>query len=90
MAKEYDATTKQLIERFPEDSLRFAGLPVPAGVRPEVVDSDLSLISATVDKLIRVGGAEQYYAHVELQSGPDPGLDSASCCIMCWAGIATD
>lgn len=76
MAKEYDATTKQLIESYPADWLAFAGLPVPAGVGPKVVDAELSSITAAADKLIRVGGAEPYLAHLELQSGADPSLDT--------------
>lgn len=76
MAKPYDATTKQLLERHPVDWLRFAGLPVPPSADlVRVVDAEVSTFTAAADKVIRVGGPFPYIAHFEFHAGRDPGLD---------------
>lgn len=63
MAKQYDAAIKQLVERHPGDWLAFAGLP--AATKLEIVDADLSAISPSADKVIRVEEPVPYVAHLE-------------------------
>jgi hypothetical protein len=67
MSKPYDATLKDLIADYPADWLRFLGLPAP-GV--EVIDSDLSTVTAASDKVLKVLDAEPWLLHAELQSSP--------------------
>ena len=73
MAKQYDATFKQLVEVHPLDWIALAGLPSSPDVA--VVEAELSSITAAADKVIRVGGSAPYIAHLEFQAGPDPDLD---------------
>jgi predicted transposase YdaD len=70
--KPYDATTKFLVEGFPADWLRFAGLG-PIG-RVDVIDANLSTITAEADKVLRVDGPEPWLAHVELQTSHEGHL----------------
>ena len=72
MARQYDATTKYLLEAHPLDWIQLAGLP---SGKISVVDADVSTISLAADKVFRVDGADPYIAHFELQSGPDSRLD---------------
>ena len=73
----YDRTPKRLIEAGPADWLALAGMPLPGS--PDavaVVDAELSTITTASDNLIRVDDpAEPYFAHVEIQTGPDPDPD---------------
>jgi predicted transposase YdaD len=70
--KPYDATTKFLVEGFPADWLAFAGLgPVD---RVDVIDANLSTITAEADKVLRVEGPEPWLAHVELQTSHEADL----------------
>lgn len=73
MAKQYDATFKQLVEGHPADWVSLAGLP--AGEAVTVVDADLSTVTAAADKVLRVEGAQPYIAHLEFQAGADPDFD---------------
>lgn len=73
MAKRFDATIKHLVETHPADWLAFAKLP--PGQTIEVVDGDVSSISAMADKVIRVISQTPYIAHFEFQSASDPDLD---------------
>ena len=72
MPKPYDATTKFLVEGFPADWLAFAGLG-PLG-RVDVIDANLSTITAEADKVLRVDGPEPWLAHVELQVSHEASL----------------
>ena len=72
MPKPYDATTKFLVEGFPADWLAFAGLG-PVG-RVDVIDANLSTITAEADKVLRVDGPEPWLAHVELQTSHEADL----------------
>ena len=72
MPKPYDATTKFLVESFPADWLAFAGLG-PLG-RGDVIDANLSTITAEADKVLRVDGPEPWLAHVELQVSHEASL----------------
>jgi hypothetical protein len=64
--------TRYLLERDPAAWLAYAGL------RPDgpaaVVDSDVSTIAAQADKVVRVGAAVPWLAHVEFQSSSDRAL----------------
>ena len=51
MPQPFDATTKDLVEMHPEDWLAYLGLPRAA---VEVVDADVSTVSAAADKVLRV------------------------------------
>ena len=72
MSKPFDATTKYLIENRPRDLLTYAGLP---DAEVEVLDADLSTVTADADKILRVLTPEPFLAHAETQSGPDATLE---------------
>jgi len=70
--KPYDATTKFLVEAYPADWLALAGLgPVE---RVDVIDANLSTITAEADKVLRVEGPQPWLAHVELQTSHEAHL----------------
>ncbi|WP_309694169.1 hypothetical protein [Armatimonas sp.] len=71
MPKPFDASTKFLIELFPEDWLRFLQRPVGP---TELVDADLSTVTAAGDRILRVNTVPPYALHMEFQAGPDPEL----------------
>jgi predicted transposase YdaD len=68
----FDVTTKELIWDGPGAWLeRFdVGPPGPA----EVIDSDITTLTAAADKVIKVGGPEPYLVNIELQSSHDKEL----------------
>jgi predicted transposase YdaD len=68
----FDVTTSFLIESFPDAWLACAGLPVDGPAR--VVESDVSMVLAEVDKVIRVDAASPWLAHLELQLSRDRAL----------------
>ena len=72
MSKPFDAATKFLLERHPADWLAFAGLPVE---EVEIIDADLSSITAAADKILRVKGPPPWLGHVELQSSYEDDMD---------------
>ena len=74
MTKPYDSTSKFLLEEFPGDWLALAGL-TPRGPI-ELIDANLSTITAEADKVIRVGGPSPWLAHFELQASRDPRIGS--------------
>jgi predicted transposase YdaD len=69
MAKPFDATTKDLFESDPVAWMTYLGLHPQGPV--EVIDSDLSTVTAEADKVYRVSGPEPYLVHVEMQSSGD-------------------
>ena len=69
MSKPFDATLKELVQAHPHDWLALLG--VPAAGRVEVLTPDLSTVSAFADLVLRVPGG---LLHLDVQSGPDPGL----------------
>ncbi len=78
LAKPFDSTLKQIIDRYCGDWTGFvceqAGLP--AGTRAEPLDADLSTVSPQSDKLFRVEPPAGGLIHLELQaswSGEQPG-----------------
>ena len=72
MAKPYDSSSKFLVDEFPRDWLALAGLDTASPV--ELIDTNLSTITAEADKVIRVGDLDPWLAHIELQSSRDPRL----------------
>jgi len=72
MSRSFDATLKHLLEAYPFDWVRLAGRSEAAEV--QVVDVDLSTVSAEADKVIRIGGAEAMLLHLELQATYDPRM----------------
>ncbi|HEY3281598.1 MAG TPA: hypothetical protein VGN26_04940 [Armatimonadota bacterium] len=73
MAQPFDAALKEFVQSYPRDWLAQLGLPPDLPV--SVTDADLSTVSAQADKVLRIGGAEPWMLHVELQAGRDPFLD---------------
>jgi hypothetical protein len=72
MAKPFDATTKDLLETDPVAWMAYLGLHPQGTV--EVIDSDLSTVTAEADKVFRVVGPESYLIHIEMQSSADTTL----------------
>src|SRR5262245_64598052 len=72
MSMPYDATTKELLRRFPGPWLAYLGL-APSGPIP-VVDTELSTVTAEVDWVYRVGGRRPHLIHIENQARRDPNL----------------
>jgi len=71
VARPYDATVKELVESYPLDWLAQLGLAVE-GV--DVIDADLSTVSAQADKILRVRDAAPWLVHLELQASRDREL----------------
>ena len=69
MPKPFDATLKSLIRNHPADWLNHLGVPITAP--PQVLDADLSAVSAAADTLIQVGDR---VVHIDLEAGPDADL----------------
>ena len=73
MSKPYDAATKDLIETDPAGWVSFlGGTASPESVR--LVDADLSSVTASADKIIRVEEPEPWLLHLELQASRDSSL----------------
>lgn len=72
MSKPFDATSKDLLEAGPADWLAF--LHRPPAERVEVIDSDLSTVSAAADKVLRVHDPDPGLLHLELQAARDVRL----------------
>jgi predicted transposase YdaD len=72
MPKPFDATLKDLVETYPRDWLAQLGLP--ASLPVEVIDADLSTVTAQADKVLRIHEATPWLLHLELQSSRDPSL----------------
>jgi hypothetical protein len=68
MSLPFDATFKELLGRSPADWLALAGLE---GTGAELIDADVSTVTAAADKVLRVPQPSPWIAHVEAQSGPD-------------------
>jgi predicted transposase YdaD len=68
MSLPFDATFKEMLERSPADWLALAGLEGPGA---ELIDADVSTVTAAADKVLRVPQPSPWIAHVEAQSGPD-------------------
>ncbi len=68
MATPFDATMKHLVESQPEAWLAYVGLPV-FGAVVEVIDADLSTLTAEADKVLKVNSPEPSLTHLEFQGG---------------------
>jgi predicted transposase YdaD len=73
MSKPFDATMRELFELEPAAWLEFLGIPVPDPGLVQVIDSNLSTITADADKLVRLGGPDPLIVHTEVLSGRDTG-----------------
>src|SRR5205823_5585325 len=71
MPQPFDATTKDLVETHPEDWLEYLGLRRAA---VEVVDADVSTVTAAADKVLRVLEPDPWLMHLELQASRDREL----------------
>lgn len=71
MPKPFDATTKSLIELRPADWLAYLGLPDAA---VEVIDADLSTVTASADKVLRVRETPPWLLNLEPQAGYERDL----------------
>lgn len=73
MAKQYDATLKHLLETYPADWLeQMAKLFHLHAIGPvEVIDTDVSTITAAADKVFLVRSTIPWLMHLELQSSRD-------------------
>jgi predicted transposase YdaD len=69
--KPFDAATKHLIEAQPGDWMEYVGL---ARAAVDVVDADLSTITADADKVLRVRADLPWLVHLELQSSYERDL----------------
>jgi len=62
----FDITTKYLVQTYPRDWLGFLGLPARGQI--EVIEADLSTVTAEADKVIRVSEPEPWLLHLEFQA----------------------
>jgi hypothetical protein len=68
----FDVSAKELVWEDPEGWLaRFGRGPLGP---VEVIDSDITALTAAADKVLRVGGPAPYLVNIELQSGHDSEL----------------
>lgn len=72
MSKPYDASTKFLIENFYRDWLALS--PFPEVRQGELIDADLSTVTAAADKVIKVPRPEPWIFHFEMQASRDERL----------------
>jgi predicted transposase YdaD len=68
----FDVATKELVWDDPAACLERFGIGPPGPV--EVIDSDITAVTAGADKVIKVGGPEPYLVNLELQSSHDKEL----------------
>jgi predicted transposase YdaD len=68
----FDVATKELVWDDPAAWLERFGIGPPGPV--EAIDSDITVLTAAADKLIKVGGPDPYLVNVELQSSHDSDL----------------
>src|SRR5262245_31103549 len=68
MPMPYDATLKDLLERGPADWVALAGHP---GCVADLIDADVSTVTAASDKVIRVQAAPDWLLDLNFQRGPD-------------------
>lgn len=69
----FDTTTRYLVETYPADWLSFLGFEPDGPI--EVIDANLTTVSAAVDKVVRVRSTRAgWLVHVEFQSSYDPTI----------------
>jgi predicted transposase YdaD len=68
--KRFDASLKHLLETYPQDWLAYllSHLDLTSAGPAKLIDSDVSTVSAAVDKVLRVGGRKPWLLHLELQA----------------------
>jgi predicted transposase YdaD len=71
MRKPFDATTRELIDLGPAAWADFLGDPVPDPIPVEVIDSNVSTVTAEADKVLRIGGPRPRILHAEILAGRD-------------------
>jgi hypothetical protein len=72
MSLRFDAAIKFLVEGYALDWVRRFGLPDAEQV--ELIDADVSTVTAAADRVIRVVRPSPCVVHLELQSSRDPAL----------------
>ena len=72
MAKPYDVTTRDLLQRDPASWLAYFRLNATGPI--EVIDADASTVPAEADRVYRIRGRLAYLIHVEMQSQWDGRL----------------
>ncbi len=71
----FDVSTKELVWDDPADWVDQFGAGAPGPV--EVIDSDITALTAAADKVLRVRGANPYLLNIELHSYHDAQLAHA-------------
>jgi predicted transposase YdaD len=71
VALKFDATLKTLLEESPADWPALAGHPAKV---VDVIDADVSTVSAATDKVLRLRGKPGSIMHFDFQAGPDTTL----------------
>jgi hypothetical protein len=74
MAEPHDASTKHLLDVYLADWLALSSRRGTG--RVEVIDADLSTVTAAADKVLRIDGPPPWLLHVELQAHRDATLPS--------------
>lgn len=74
MSKPFDATTRNLIELGPDEWAAYLGAPVADPDRVRLIDSNLSTVTADVDRVIRLEDPIPWLWHIEFQAGRDLSL----------------
>jgi hypothetical protein len=74
MSKPFDATTRNLIELNPAEWAAYLGNTVADPGRVRLIDSNLSTITAEVDRVIRLEDLIPWLWNIEFQAGRDLGL----------------
>ena len=69
--KRFDATMRKLFDPEPAAWLEFFGVPVPDPSQAQVIDSNVSTVTAETDKLLRRGGPDPVILHIEFLSSRD-------------------
>ena len=71
MPEPFDSTMRELLELAPAAWLEFLGIPVSDPSQVEVIDSNVSTVTAEADKVVRIGGREPLIVHAEVMAGRD-------------------
>jgi predicted transposase YdaD len=66
-----DSISRELIDLGPAAWLEFLGIPVPDPDQVDVIDSNVSTVTAEADKVIRIGGPQPRIVHAEILAGRD-------------------
>src|SRR5436190_23865688 len=71
MSKPFDSMLKDLLVRDPSGWVAFAGYP---GSTAELIDADVSTVTAASDKVIHVASDPAWLLDLNFQRGPDASL----------------